>query len=56
METNRLFTDRFGRAVKLNSDYHAWKALLKRQSCEKTAGTTPGTQVAEDAAEEQTSR
>jgi hypothetical protein len=56
VETNRLFTDRFGRAVKLNSDYHAWKALLKRQACEKTAGTTPGTQVAEDAAEEQTSR
>jgi integrase len=30
VETGRVFTDRFGRAVKPNSDYHAWKALLKR--------------------------
>jgi integrase len=30
VETGRVFTDRFGHAVKPNSDYHAWKALLKR--------------------------
>ena len=26
VETGRVFTDRFGRAVKPNSDYHAWKS------------------------------
>jgi integrase len=30
VETGRVFTDRFGRAVKPNSDYHAWEALFKR--------------------------
>ena len=29
-ETGRVFTDQLGRAIKPNSDYHAWKALLKR--------------------------
>jgi integrase len=24
------FTDEFGRPIKTNTDYHAWKALLKR--------------------------
>jgi integrase len=29
-ETGRVFTDPIGGAIKPNSDYHAWKALLKR--------------------------
>jgi hypothetical protein len=36
VETRRVFTDRFGRAVKPNSDYHAWKALLKRAGVRET--------------------
>ena len=36
METGRVFTDRFGRVVKPNSDYHAWKALLKRAGVRET--------------------
>jgi integrase len=36
VETGRVFTDRFGRAVKPNSDYHAWKALLKRAGVRET--------------------
>jgi integrase len=36
VETDRVFTDRFGRAVKPNSDYHAWKALLKRAGVRET--------------------
>ncbi|GAA3636338.1 tyrosine-type recombinase/integrase [Microlunatus ginsengisoli] len=30
VDTGRVFTDPFGQAIKPNSDYHAWKALLKR--------------------------
>jgi integrase len=36
VETGRVFTDRFGRAVKPNSDYHAWKSLLKRAGVRET--------------------
>ena len=36
IETGRVFTDRFGHAVKPNSDYHAWKALLKRAGVRET--------------------
>ncbi|MFL6046348.1 MAG: tyrosine-type recombinase/integrase [Propionibacteriaceae bacterium] len=36
VETGRVFTDRFGRPVKPNSDYHAWKALLKRAGVRET--------------------
>ena len=36
VETGRVFTDRFGRAVMPNSDYHAWKALLKRAGVRET--------------------
>ena len=36
VETGRVFTDRFGRVVKPNSDYHAWKALLKRAGVRET--------------------
>ena len=30
VDTGRVFTDPFGQPIKPNSDYHAWKALLKR--------------------------
>ncbi|HEY5979326.1 MAG TPA: site-specific integrase, partial [Microlunatus sp.] len=30
VETDRVFTNELGEAIKPNSDYHAWKALLKR--------------------------
>jgi len=36
IESGRVFTDRFGHAVKPNSDYHAWKALLKRAGVRET--------------------
>jgi len=36
VETGRVFTDRFGHAVKPNSDYHAWKSLLKRAGVRET--------------------
>jgi hypothetical protein len=36
VETGRVFTDRFSRAVKPNSDYHAWKSLLKRAGVRET--------------------
>jgi len=43
VETGRVCTDRYGRAVNPNSDYHAWKALLKRAGVREHASTTPGT-------------
>ena len=36
VETGRVFTDRFGRAVKPNSDYNAWKSLLRRAGVRET--------------------
>ena len=30
VETGRVFTNGLGEAIKPNTDYHAWKALLKR--------------------------
>ncbi|GAA3689330.1 site-specific integrase [Microlunatus aurantiacus] len=30
VETDRVFTNELGEAIKPNSDYHAWKALLQR--------------------------
>ncbi len=30
VETDRVFTNELGEAIKPNTDYHAWKALLKR--------------------------
>jgi integrase len=30
VETGRVFTNELGEAIKPNTDYHAWKALLKR--------------------------
>jgi hypothetical protein len=36
VETGRVFTDRFSRAVQPNSNYHAWKSLLKRAGVRET--------------------